>query len=261
MAASSASPPALEQEIKEVEQELHQFEVKQVQDTNLLKFIVYPSLLAFIILALYGFYLVQSLAMDVHRLTNTIVAMQTDMRRMTDSVVEMQTVVKKDLNTMVLSLNSVSVNMGYVTESTQNMAYYLIGMTNNTGRMANDVQQMNSSAQNMAASMYNLQGDMGSLNQRFSSPFKMMSHFMSFSGTNQRQYVPPPPVTYYPQQSYYWPSPDNSNASTFSALPNMITVMQNTQPTVDVMSTSTLLNALQLTPTPPSVTGLSHPTP
>lgn len=265
MAASSATPPELEKELKEVEQELHQFETRQLQDTNSLKFIVYPSLVAFVILASYGFYLVQSLTTDVHRLTNTIIHMQTDMGRMTDAVVKMQTVVNNDLDTMVLSLNNVSANMSYMTESTQQMAYYLIGMTTSTDRMANDVQQMNSSTQNMAASMYNLQGDMGNLNRSFSSPFKMMSNFMPFSSSNKRQYVPPPPVTYYPQQGYYFLSPYSSalssNTVLATGLPNMTTATVNTQPSVDTASTGTALNALQLTPTPPPIAGQSQSTP
>lgn len=248
MATVSATAPELKQELEEVEQELHKFESKQVHDTNSLKFIVYPALIAFVILATYGFYLIQSLTTDVHRLTNTIVSMQTDVNRMTNTVAQMQTVVKQDMDTLVLSIQSVSNNMNHMNTSTQQMAYYLIGMTTSTDRMATDVQQMNASTQNMAASMYNLQGDMGNLNRNFSSPFKMMSNFMPFGGGNKRNYVPPPPVTYYPQQGYYsyWPysgvQTANATGSTMTSTNNA--VANDPLPVVNTTTTATSAGGL-----------------
>lgn len=263
MAITGAISPELKQEIEEVEQELHKFESKQASDTNSLKAIVYPALIAFVILASYGFYLIQSLTTDVHRLTNTIVNMQYDVHQMSTSVAQMQAVVKNDMDTMVQSLTQVSNSMSYMNETTQQMTYHLVGMTTSTDRMADDVQQMNASTQNMAVSMYNLQGDMGNINRSFSSPFKMMSNFMPFSGGNRRQYVPPPFVTYYPQQGYYsswlYNGVQTPTVVASSTTASTATVAADPLPVVNTTTSTQTADGLQFVPDPSTLpAGQSH---
>ncbi|MCU0971020.1 MAG: hypothetical protein MUF57_04295, partial [Gammaproteobacteria bacterium] len=76
--------------------------------------IVYPSLFAFIILAAYGFYLVFSLAKDVHYLAISV-----------------------DSNMTVLASNmqSVSDNMGQLTANVRTMAVSVESMNNKVGTL------------------------------------------------------------------------------------------------------------------------------
>ena len=193
----------VEEELHDFEEELHDFEIEQSGVSRTLQMIVYPALVAFVILAGYGFYLVQSLTTDVHRLTETI-------SKMNDTV---------HLNMSDISSNMrlMSGQMDMLVVNTADMSSNVATMSASTSRMSTDVNQMNVSTQNMAASTYNMQRDLWSMNKNVSKPFKMMSSFMPFGGSSTRPYVvSPPPTPYYlnqPQPSVAnWPTAANPQA-------------------------------------------------
>jgi len=164
------------QEIKEVEKELHEFEAKESSVTRTLQIIVYPALVAFIILAAYGFYLVQSLTMDVKRLTETIANMNTD--------------IHDNLGAMTGTMSKMSDHMQQMVNSTDSMSLTLQNMYRNTLQMSGDMAQMNISTYNMAHSFAYVQRDMWSMNRTVSNPMRMMTSFIPFFGSSDS----PPPV-------------------------------------------------------------------
>lgn len=166
----------VEDELHEVEDELHEFEVKQSSITRTLQIIVYPAMVAFIVLAAYGFYLVQSLTTDVHRLTETIV--------------EMNQSVGTNMTNIAGTMGYMSGQMDNLAISTNAMSQHMVGMSDSTRTMSDNVQQMNTSTQHMAASTYNMQNDLRGLNKGF-KPMRMMSNFMPFGGGSSRN-IPPP---------------------------------------------------------------------
>ncbi len=91
--------------------------------------IVYPSLVAFIVLAVYGFYLVYTLSRDVHNLSLTIttltISVDRNMNELTDTVRTMD-------HTMVKMGNNIGHMDGNIRSMTQNIA----SMTHNTNTMA-----------------------------------------------------------------------------------------------------------------------------
>jgi len=177
------------QELKEVEKELHDFEVKESSVTRTLQIIVYPALVAFIILAAYGFYLVQSLTMDVKRLTETIAYMNTD--------------IHDNLGAMTRTMGTMSGHMQQMVGSTDTMSSTLQNMYRSTLQMSGDMAQMNVSTYNMAHSFAYVQRDMWSMNRTVSNPLRIMTRFIPFFGSSDS----PPPVASPVLMPYYGGQP------------------------------------------------------
>ncbi|TXH68017.1 MAG: hypothetical protein E6Q83_15565 [Thiothrix sp.] len=186
----------VENELNEVEQDLREFESHQTQATTLLKFLVYPSLIAFVILAGYGFYLIQRLTTDVNRLAETIVQLSAS--------------VDSSMVSISNSMTTMSGQMASMVDSTNAMSSTMQSMNNSTQRMSTDVTQMNASTQHMAASAYHMQQDMWSMNRSMAKPLRLFNSFMPFGGGNDNPPMPPsaaPLVPYY-NSPYYnagWP--------------------------------------------------------
>jgi uncharacterized protein YoxC len=179
----------VEQELHGVEHEIQHFEERQTSITRTLQMIVYPAMVAFIILSAYGFFLIQSLTTDVHQLTETISQVNTSMVGVANNMNSMNTQMEK----LTESVESMSRNVGLMTGGVQNM----------TG----SVEQMNASTQNMAVSTYNMQHDLWSMNKNISGPMKMFNKFNPFGDDKTHPYVVPPPYANYYNSNYGWPQP------------------------------------------------------
>ena len=110
--------------------------------------IVYPSLFAFIILAAYGFYLVFSLAKDVHYLAISVdtnmTVMASNMQSMSDHVALMS----RDVRTMSTSVESMAQDVETLQPlltSIQDMDRSMRIMTHSTAAMGQDMAVMNQS--------------------------------------------------------------------------------------------------------------------
>lgn len=122
--------------------------------------IVYPSLFAFIILAAYGFYLVFSLAKDVHYLAISVdtnmTVMASNMQSMSDNVAQM------------------SRNVRVMTASVESMAQDV----NTLQPMLASIQEMDRSMRIMTQSTASMGRDMAVMNQSISRPMQFMNGFM-----------------------------------------------------------------------------------
>lgn len=101
--------------------------------------VVYPSLFAFILLAAYGFYLIYSLAKDVHYLAISVDT------HMTVLASNMQSV-SADMNRLTVSVGSINQRVGTLEPMLANissMERSMQAMTMNTGRMGQDMNTMN----------------------------------------------------------------------------------------------------------------------
>jgi len=122
--------------------------------------IVYPSMFAFIILAAYGFYLVFSLAKDVHYMAISIdsnmTVLASNMQSMSDNVSQMSASVR----TMATSVEAMATDVETLKPmlaSMENLNQSLQVMTHTTGVMSYD---------------------MGNLNRSISRPMGFMNSFM-----------------------------------------------------------------------------------
>ncbi len=122
--------------------------------------IVYPSLFAFIILAAYGFYLIFSLAKDVHYLA---ISVDTNM-----------TVLSNNMQYMTDSVGQLSANVRTMAVSVESMARDVSTLEPILASM----QDMDQAIQSIPYTMANMRGDMASLNQNIGRPLQFMNWFM-----------------------------------------------------------------------------------
>ncbi len=125
--------------------------------------IVYPSLFAFILLAAYGFYLIFSLAKDVHFLALSV-----------DS----------NMNVMSSNLQTMTDSVGQLSANVRTMAVSVDSMANDVRTlepMLTSIDSMDESMKHMTQSTYKMQHDMRSMNYNIhdvSRPMTMWNSFM-----------------------------------------------------------------------------------
>lgn len=122
--------------------------------------IVYPSLFAFIILAAYGFYLVFSLARDVHFLALSV-----------------------DANMTVLASNmqAVSDNMSQLTSNVRTMAVSveaINGKVSTLEPMLANIDSMDRAMRSMTYATHNIGADMALMNHNIARPMSFFNTFM-----------------------------------------------------------------------------------
>lgn len=123
--------------------------------------IVYPSLFAFILLAAYGFYLIFSLAKDVHFLALSVDSnmniMSSNLQTMTDSVGQLSANVRtmavsvdsmandvRTLEPMMTSMEAMNESMKTITYSTSNMQHDMRAMNYNINDVSRPMTMWNS---------------------------------------------------------------------------------------------------------------------
>lgn len=166
--------------VLQLEAELHELEKREESSTRRMQLLVYPAMVAFIILAAYGFYLVNSLTQDVHRMAGSV-------DKMAETV---------DVNMRIISSNTtdMSMKMTYLVDNTHDMNKNMNDLVGTTGKMSTSVDYLSTYTGNM-------QQDMWSLNRNISKPLCMFNKFIPWSnnsGSGQHR----PPV-YYPQYQQY----------------------------------------------------------
>lgn len=122
--------------------------------------IVYPSLFAFIILAAYGFYLVFSLAKDIHYLAisvdSNMTVLSSNMQSMSDDLTQ----VSANVRTMAVSVESISRDVGTLEPILTSM------------------ETMDKAMQSMTFTTANMREDMAGMNHNIGRPMTFMNKFM-----------------------------------------------------------------------------------
>jgi len=150
--------------ILELENELQEFEKKADSTTKRMKMLVYPAMVAFFILAAFGFYLIFSLTSDVRRMANTFVHMSGS--------------IETNMDTISGTMGHMSEKMDILADSTSTMSTNVGSMTDNTVEMVNSIGGLRTATYDMAASTNNMQRDMWSLNKNISTPLSFMNNFL-----------------------------------------------------------------------------------
>lgn len=157
--------------------------------------IVYPSMVAFILLAAYGFFLIYNLTHDIADVSKSV-------REMTATVAE--------------DLGEISYKMTQIATSTAYMR-----------PMSEDMRSMTRSVNELNTSVSHMQYNMWQLNRNVSAPFNMVDKIMPFGssrpyGKANNKVTPPlyprPPITYAPTQTVQ-PAPAVAPATTGTAAP------------------------------------------
>jgi len=172
--------------ILELENELLEFEKKADSTTKRMQMLVYPAMVAFFILAAFGFYLIYSLTSDVKRMADTFVTMNGSIDGSMDSISDTMGHMSKQMDNLVDSTSSMSTSVG--------------SMSENTVEMVNSIGGLRSATYDMAASTNNMQRDMWSLNKNISTPLSFMNNFLPWKNDQslpfQGSRAPLPPSYY-----------------------------------------------------------------
>ena len=167
--------------VLELENELREFEKKEDGVTKRMRMMVYPAMVAFFILAAYGFYLIQSLTTDMNEIAKT-------MQVMSDSVTK---------------------NMDAITVTTENMSRQMENIVVSTNAMTGIMGKLSDTTGYMAVTTGNMQKDMWSLNQNISTPLSMFNKFVPWNNNSSGRFpgssTQAPNNTY--QQQYAAPTP------------------------------------------------------
>lgn len=205
--------------VLELENELRELEKREESATKRMQLLVYPAMVAFIVLAAYGFFLVQSLTSDVDRMTESIIVISTSVEKNMEKISENTISMSDNMSSLDANINSMTGKMFELVESTGNMS-------NDVGSMSQNIGVMRDATSNMASSTSNMQQDMWSLNQNISTPLSMFNRFMPFSNNSmgrfpgsRRQAAQQAPVYYYqpqrvPQQNMQQMNPSAPAIST-----------------------------------------------
>jgi hypothetical protein len=111
--------------------------------------IVYPSLFAFIVLAIYGFFLVYNLTHDVASLARNV------------------SVLTQSIDRMVINMDEITGNMGEMNAKMSELT-----------PIRSHIEAMNESTRSMAMSADGMRYQMGAMNYNIGRPMSQMSSFM-----------------------------------------------------------------------------------
>jgi uncharacterized protein YoxC len=129
--------------------------------------IVYPSLFAFIILAGYGFFLIYSLATDVHYLAISVDSNMTVLASNMQSVSDNMTHMTANIKIMATNLTDINRKVGT-----------LEPMLTSINSMDQSMGSMERSIQSITVSTHNMRSDMAIMNQNVSRPMSFMNTFL-----------------------------------------------------------------------------------
>jgi len=170
----------------DMEQQLSAFEARW-------KFLVFPAMIAFVILAGFGFYLIYGMLQRMEDLAR-------DVERMADTVEETMPIMQGG----VVSMSS---RMQWIGEDLQKMTNVV---SNTMPNMQQDVHQMSGNINSMSyatASMANSTHSMGqniwNMNRNVSKPLSLMRKMMPFGTTDGKSLPAQAPYTYNNLGEYY----------------------------------------------------------
>ncbi|MBF0183583.1 MAG: hypothetical protein HQM06_04220 [Magnetococcales bacterium] len=126
--------------------------------------IVYPSLFAFIILAMYGFFLIYSLTQDIRTMASSIDpkmginmgSLSTNVGLLATNIELMSThleYISDNMETMSVDLQSVSTNMEQMTDTIQGMGNSVSQMERSTADMNRNMAAMTKTVDNMSSKL------------------------------------------------------------------------------------------------------------
>ncbi len=152
-AAQSKAKPEARTPEQELGKSLEQLSSAFTASARRWELIVYPSLVAFIILAGYGFFLIYSLTKDVQRVATS-------------------------MDLITLSMDNVSQNMVQVADRMEIVAVEMRSGTQTMNVMVGHMQSMNSSMHSMAVSVDQIRYQVAVINNSVSRPMQFMNSFM-----------------------------------------------------------------------------------
>jgi len=146
------------------------------------KYAVFPAMVAFIILAAFGFYLIYGMLQRMEDLSHNVY-------RMTE-------VIHKTMPSMQENMSNMSTDMHQINNTIQQN---FPSLANDVSTMSDDMKTMSYSTTSMASTTHHLSNNVWELNHNVSKPLSLMNNMIPWNKTKRL----PPPTPIYPQQVAY----------------------------------------------------------
>jgi methyl-accepting chemotaxis protein len=164
--------------------------------------VVFPSLFAFVLLAIYGFYLIFNLVEDVDRMADTVYLnmgfMSDRMSQISQNIDALSGTVRDisinlddltgnvtAMNATVLTISVQMATMPAMLEAIQDMDFHIqemqvsmVSMDEGIGAMAGSIQVMNGQMAQITAATQHISGNVSGLNQSIGRPMNFMNSMM-----------------------------------------------------------------------------------
>lgn len=162
--------------------------------------VIYPMMIAFIILAAYGFWLIYNLTKDMHNISTNMLVMTNSVVSMNNTLDARMAQVTDQMAVINTEMSSMNENMGAVTT----MNSRITEMTDAINSMNASINSMSHSVYSMVYSTRDMSSNIGELNDNFSAPMNSINSIVPWSAmpgrSKTRRYSPPqsPGVYGYP---------------------------------------------------------------
>ncbi len=170
--ADESELPAREQgfPMEDMSKCMNQFSKSFEASARRWELVVYPTLLAFIILASYGFYLIYKLTNDVDRITNHF-----------ETVAQTMVLVSQEMTEVSRHMKSVNGNMITMSSNMATMTKVIGNQEVAMEAMLVSMENMNQNMGNMSMTMHQMRFDTASMGrnlQNTTGPMRFMNSFM-----------------------------------------------------------------------------------
>jgi hypothetical protein len=215
------------------------------------RYAVFPAMIAFVILAGFGFYLIygmlqrmEDLSKDIHDMTGVITESMPVMQVGIVTMSSRMQLIGEDLHGMRSDMNRLSV----VISNT------MPAMEGQVGAMSNNISDMRYATSSMAQTTHNMGQNIWNMNRNFSKPLSMMRKIMPWGGDN----TPPPSMLKLPNYPNNLPIPNGqaapviipAPATTIPSAPNTPSINQPTTNVIAPVPAPIVPAPIQIIPTP-----------
>jgi len=150
--------------------------------------LMYPMIIGFIILAIYGFYLIYNVTNDMSKMSKSVAEMNFTVSQMSASIFQMVTITG-------VQMDKIDTRMGDIHESMEGMGGNIEAMSGDISSMNTSLKQMNGTLEGMYQSVYYMGQTTGQMNSNFSElnenisrPLDSMNNVMPWSMFGSKKY-------------------------------------------------------------------------
>lgn len=162
--------------------------------------VIYPMMIAFIILATYGFYLIYNVTNDMSKISKSVEEMNFSVSQMTASVFQMVTITGIQMGNIDKQMNNINLSMKEMNGKMDGIT----GMEKSLEKMNNTLNAIYQSVYYMGQATGQMNSNFSELNNNISKPLDSMNNVMPWSmfsskkyKNNQNRYLPPPAYSPY----------------------------------------------------------------
>lgn len=164
--------------------------------------VLYPMMVAFIILAAYGFYLIVSITKDMHHVSQNMSTISENMMQMTANVAKLTNQVNQRMESIDNTMQNMHSSMNQLNNHVKNMDQGFLEATQAMQRIDTTLTNMNNTLNGIHQSVYfmgysanNMSANLSELNGSISTPMNSINSMLPWSAmpqTNRNQYAPTP---------------------------------------------------------------------